>query len=174
MMNKVRLDDRHSEFKKRLLEITKSHHDLYISQEESKNANDDNLEYFKDSFTVKMWHHKFDPHSVPDVEPADLKPQLAKTGSYQRSESVKDFIDRNKLENLIQQKKPTGQIRSPTIARVVLIQKSEEDTQILASMSAKTGISVETLRLIKQKSDALKQAKDTLKDNMKQEDGVKR
>ena len=44
----------------------------------------------------------------------------------------------------------------------------------MASMSAKTGISVETLRLIKQKSDALKQAKDTLKDNMKEEDGVKR
>lgn len=41
-----------------------------------------------------MWNHKFDPHSVPAIPLADLKP-IEKRGP--RSESVKDFLERSKL-----------------------------------------------------------------------------
>ncbi len=50
-------------------------------------------------YESKMWHHKFDPHQVPAVPLADLKTQATRT---QRSESVKDFLNRNKLSSLIE------------------------------------------------------------------------
>lgn len=42
-----------------------------------------------------MWHHSFDPHSVASIPLAELKPQPMRT--HQRSESVRDFLDRSKL-----------------------------------------------------------------------------
>lgn len=40
-----------------------------------------------------MWHHGFDVHSVPSIQMAELKQQMR----VQRSESVKDFLNRSKL-----------------------------------------------------------------------------
>lgn len=106
---------------------------------------------------MRMWHHKFDPHSVPAIEPAELKPQSSKSGAFHRSESVKDFIDRTKLDRVMDKR-----ARSP------------EDSNALAQMSAKTGLSLDTLRLIKQKQDAVQSAKEALKDSMRGEDAAKR
>jgi hypothetical protein len=56
-----------------------------------------------------MWHHKFDPHGVPAVPMAELS-QKAPTKHHQRSESVKDFLNRSKL------------IPDPVVSAPILIQ----------------------------------------------------
>ena len=104
------------------------HHERFLEENKISES------VFNDPFQLKMWHHKFDLHSVPPIEPAPIRPQPVKTGSFHRSESVKDFIDRTKLDAKVIDKRA----QSPVA-----------DDASLAKMSSKTGLSIETLRLIK-------------------------
>jgi hypothetical protein len=100
-----------------------------------------------DPLATKMWHHKFDPHVVPGVPLADLKPQVSRP---QRSESVKEFLNRSKLSNLIE---PTTNIKP--VDKSVEPRNAPDDSK-LQEYSKKTGLSIETLKLIKIKQDSIK------------------
>jgi len=72
VMNEEKLRERRDILRQRLLEITKSHHDRHLDREEEEGKQA--LSAFRDPHALKMWHHKFDPHSVAAIEPAELKP----------------------------------------------------------------------------------------------------
>jgi hypothetical protein len=76
------------------LEKTNFYHQKHLAGENFSDA-----ALFADPFKTKMWHRSFNPHSVPSLEPADLKPMPAQR--YGRSESVKDFLDKSKLGKII-------------------------------------------------------------------------
>ena len=44
-----------------------------------------------------MWYHKFDPHSVPDIPLAELKPKPNISMIGKKGETVKEFLDRSNL-----------------------------------------------------------------------------
>ena len=88
----TKLEDRFNHLKKLLLERTKTYHDTFLSEE----FKEQDASQFSNVFETKMWHHKFDPHSVPAVPMAELI-QKTQTKQHQRSESVKDFLNRSKL-----------------------------------------------------------------------------
>ena len=50
-----------------------------------------------DPLKSRMWHSKFEVHKVPDIPMAELKPQTRAS----RCESVKDFLNRSKLNTLV-------------------------------------------------------------------------
>ncbi len=77
------------------MERVKTYHDSFL-QEEFKE--EDASVVFANIYETKMWHHKFDPHSVPAVPMAELKQKTSSsTHHHQRSESVKEFLNRSKL-----------------------------------------------------------------------------
>lgn len=86
-----KMEERQNHFRKLLLERTKSYHDTFL-QEECK---EEGAMSYANVFETKMWHHKFDPHCVPAIPMAELKQKG--TSNHQRSESVKDFLNRSKL-----------------------------------------------------------------------------
>ena len=80
-----------------MIEETLRHHAKFVQDMLERGERDPILK--SDPLKSKMWHHKFDVHSVPAIKLADLKPQV-KGGV--RSERVKDFLNRSKLNALVE------------------------------------------------------------------------
>lgn len=62
-------EERYLIFKKKLIERTNTHHDAYLAS--IKDINDPLKSI--DPFQSQMWHHGFDPHTVPAIPLGDLK-----------------------------------------------------------------------------------------------------
>ncbi|CAI2386891.1 unnamed protein product [Moneuplotes crassus] len=88
------IQKRKDEFKNKLFEKANEHHQKFLRQVISKRPNlKDYLEDF-DPIQMGGWYHEFDPHKrVPPIEPKEImgKPKAAK-----RSESVSEFMKRNR------------------------------------------------------------------------------
>lgn len=84
---------RQDDFKKLLHEKTKEHHTKFLQRVITKRPG--MKEYLEDYKENQMggWYHEFDPHSVPQIETTTLRPKPVQE---QRSESVSDFMKRNR------------------------------------------------------------------------------
>jgi hypothetical protein len=94
-----------------------------------------------------MWHHSFDPHSVPEVPSEPLEPipsinSVSPGGKPFRTESIKNFLDRSDLK---MHKSLVMQALDRTVAEK---QEEQKVDNKLHEWSKKTGLSVETLSLI--------------------------
>jgi hypothetical protein len=84
-------------------------------------SNDIDMELDFDPIKEQMWHHRFDPHSVDQVPMADLK-QEGTRNTHQRSESVKDFLNKSNIQQrLVQQ----------ALEKSIIINKEEEKTGVV-------------------------------------------
>ena len=175
-LSQGQLDERQSIFKNRLLELTKSHHDKFLEdlQQKPKSVFDIEVraETFKDPFLTQMWHYKFDPHSVPVVPSAPIDPLPTSTG-HRRVETVKDFLDKSNIMRyhkslVIQALNKTAfeeakQSASPGDEhRSLHHDKAMKDKAKLEAWSKKTGLSIETLKLIQTKQQVIKENKEKL------------
>lgn len=110
-------------------------------------AHDIEMDLDFDPFKEQMWHHKFDPHSVEPIPLAELKQEGVKQV---KSESVQDFLNKSSIQSkLVQQ----------ALERSVIQERKEQDEDKdlvkLKALSAKTGLSIDTLRLLKAKESAI-------------------
>lgn len=81
---------RKEEFKESLLEITKKHHDGFLKTLPSRpNINPDRM---------KVWHHAFDLHNVPDIPEAALPDK-----PFEKIDSVTEFLKKSTARNLMVQ-----------------------------------------------------------------------
>lgn len=79
-----------------MIEETLKHHTKFVQDMQDKGERDPILK--SDPLKTKMWHYKFNVHSVPTIKHAELKLQVKGV----RSESVKDFLNRSKLNALVE------------------------------------------------------------------------
>ncbi len=63
---------------------------------------------------MQMWHYKFDPHSLEEIPQTDLKPLPKQI----RSESVKDFLNKSNISNILQNKSIIQQALEKSIVDV--------------------------------------------------------
>lgn len=130
--------------KKLMIDETLKHHTIFVQEMQEKGERDPILR--SDPMKTKMWHYKFDVHSVPAIKLADLKPQVKGV----RSESVKDFLNRSKLNALVEPVNiaPKRKVEHSLEQTVQRKPSPVKDDSKLIEMSKKTGISIETLRII--------------------------
>lgn len=119
-----------------LLEVVKGHHQKYLEVHglEAPPANE--------------WHHLFNPQSVPDVPLAELPPLPT---APKKSETVKDFLDRSQLP------RENKSILLTALDQTVQDEEAKSQEQHLEAWRAKTGLSLDTLKLIQAKQRVIKE-----------------
>jgi hypothetical protein len=100
---------------------------------------------------VNEWHHLFNPHSVPEVPLAELPPLPS---GPKKSETVKDFLDRSQLP------RDNKSLLLSALDQTAKDEEAKSQQQHLEAWSAKTGLSLDTLKLIQAKQRAIKEQKD--------------
>lgn len=113
-----------------------------------------------DPSATSMWHHLFDPNTqIPPVPLADLKPISKLLSNFQRNESVKDFITKSNVgKSIIKEALEKSSAKTTNEEKAVEEENNKEDEQALIALSQKTGLSLQTLKLIKAKESAIKQS----------------
>jgi hypothetical protein len=82
---------RKEDFKESLMEITKKHHEEFLKTLPSRpNINPDKM---------KVWHHLFDLHNVPDIALAALPDK-----PFEKIDSVSEFLKKNSARNRMVQR----------------------------------------------------------------------
>lgn len=105
----------------------------------------------------QMWHHSFNPHTqIPVVLEASLKPSPAML----RSSNVTDFLATNSIPALVQT--ALAQQEPKEEERIVDDQTRAEDEKLKA-LANSTGLSIETLRMIKKVEDKVTERKQETK-----------
>ena len=110
-----------------------------------------------------MWHHKFDPNSIDPLPLAQLQPLPRGIG--QRSESISDFLHKSQINrtSLVGQAlekvshKPSTEPNEIKVQNVHTRHSHHEPNY--EELSKKFGLSVETLKQIMSKENAIKEKK---------------
>lgn len=134
------LDARQAEMRGRLLSVARGHYEVHMGKYLSEKGSSGLLAVtVRDPFESGMWHHSFDPHSIPDVPAAPLNPMPTSqfdglTQKTRGNETVRDFLDRSNIMREL-----------PVDASVTPIKVSHSKEVNFEELSKKTGLSIPTL-----------------------------
>eukprot|EP00347_Sterkiella_histriomuscorum_P020493 403337591 len=166
------LDERHKIFKQRLYDYCRGHYDQFIQKlKQQQNLSSQEFLDF-DPYKEQMWHHSFDPHTVEPIPMTDIAHDMK---NYKRSETVLDFLNKSNIQqSLVQQALEKSVIINKQTQSSSQQQPDDKELLQLTALSQKTGLSIETLRLIKAKEGAIKQSQNIMNKSMVLQDSQKK